>query len=253
MAEHIFQALDKNNNYFNYIELYVQPGDIDNLTPNLAKRIARNEIIIHAPHMGNNFDPSAPCDPEKQSNHDKLKDAFIAAELFKSKQIVLHGGIYYGADSLSKNIDFINELPEQQKKLIAIENLPYFSDSDSVIKRRYAISSPEEVEKVINATGVQLCLDFSHAVCTAISSGLDPIEQIDKYLKLEPDMFHICDGLMNVDKDLHLHLGVGDFPLKDFLKATHGKPVSLETGKSRPRDCYAQIQDAKKARTLYNL
>ena len=59
------------------------------------------------------------------------------------------------------------------------------------------------------------CLDFSHAIKSAITLGLDPYENIKSLLDLDPVIFHVCDGDMTQEVDRHLNIGEGEF---DFSK-----------------------------------
>ena len=80
-------------------------------------------------------------------------------------------------------------------------------------------------------------MDIGHAICTANSLGKDPYEFVREFNKLKPLMYHISDGQIDSDLDMHLHFGDGNYDFdKIFSIIDKSKFISIETSKDSKTD-----------------
>ena len=75
--------------------------------------------------------------------------------------------------------------------------------------------SPTQIEELIEDTDMGLCLDFGHAVKAAVSLGVDHKEYVQRFMELQPRVFHMSDGRLSEERDEHLGIGGGSMIL-DF-------------------------------------
>jgi len=74
--------------------------------------------------------------------------------------------------------------------------------------------------KFIRDCGFNFCLDFIHAIKSAISQKMDYKKFIEELIpELKPFYFHISNGKENNEKDGHMDLFAGDFDIK-WIKET---------------------------------
>ncbi len=123
-----------------------------------------------------------------------------------------------------------------------IENLPYEAEDVEGVMHG---TTPEQIKYVTDYAGCGFCFDFSHAVCAANSLGLDIEKQLSGFYKLNPTVYHLCDGDINGTEDRHMHYGEGSFPLKAFLQkyVAADAMITMETGMGMPKDASAWIKD----------
>ena len=89
---------------------------------------------------------------------------------------------------------------------------------------------PESTEKFLKQAGKRLCLDFSHAILSAVIEKMPDYNAFIKpYLKMKPEHFHFSDVLIKEEKD-HLHLGEGNLDIGYYKKIfPENSEITLET------------------------
>ena len=191
-------------NLFDYIELYIKPNSLDKYIKLWVD--IKIPFIIHAPHYGDNLNFSI---PESFENNKKMANESIEfANKLNAKYIIFHPGVN---GEIEETIAQINKISE---KRIIIENKPYLG-----LKNEKCLGhSPEDIKLIQQETNAGFCLDIGHAICSANSKMVDPIEYIEKFIDLNPSMYHLTDGNYKSQYDSHLHFGEGDYPIKKILK-----------------------------------
>jgi endonuclease IV len=195
--------------YFQYIELFAAPESFDD-TIEYWKQFVM-PTVIHAPHSFAGMNLSLP--EEREGNKKKIQETLRFADVLKSEYIIFHSG-------LNGNI---NETISQLRPFIdsrcLIENKPMRGLNDE----KCLGSTPEELVYILNELQTGFCLDFGHAICTANSLKKKPLEFINEFILLNPNMYHLTDGDYTGEYDSHLHYGKGTFPLKELLKMIPNK------------------------------
>ena len=98
-------------------------------------------------------------------------------------------------------------------------------------------------------------MDFSHAVCSAFSLKIKVDEQLKKFFSLKPTVYHMCDGDINQENDLHMHYGKGNFPLSHFLNDFTNKDayITMETCVGFEQNADLRIQDYQYLKSIQNI
>ena len=208
-----------NEGVFDYIELYVVPGSLNCV--NEWKKL-NIPYIVHAPHSAHGINlADKTCEDRNISIFSEVKEF---ADVLNAPTIIAHGGVLGSIDEVVRQINLIRD------SRIAIENKPYFPIDDS--DRLLAGSSPEEIQKIIVATGCGFCFDIGHAVASANAHGVDWKEYFDSFLKFNPKMYHLSDLDISSKKDQHLHFGTGTLPIDEITAQL-------------PRNAYASVETEK--------
>ena len=206
---------------FDYIELYVVPGSL-----NCANEWKKLNIhyIIHAPHSAHGINlADKNCEDRNISIFSEVKEF---ADVLNAPTIIAHGGVLGSIDEVARQINLIGD------PRVIVENKPYFPIDNS--DRLLAGSTPEEIQRIITATGCGFCFDIGHAVASANAHGVDWKEYFDSFLKLNPKMYHLSDLDISSKKDQHLHFGTGTLPIKEILlRLPTDSMISIETNKER--------------------
>ncbi|MDD2731828.1 MAG: TIM barrel protein [Candidatus Pacebacteria bacterium] len=224
------------NNLIDYLE--VLPVLDSDITPFLKVDIP---YIIHIPHEEFGLNIS---DKSRHNFSLKIiKEAQNWADLLKAKYLILHLGFgeIKNAEYFLKNIN---------DKRILIENMPY----KALNGLRMTGSSVQEVKR-LKGSRFGFCLDFGHAVKSAIGLKKDYKEYIKEFLKIKPDMFHISDGKTDDLKDRHLSIGKGDYDFKFLLKCINenkSRIATLETPKSDFNSVSEDIENLKILKSFLN-
>jgi deoxyribonuclease-4 len=173
-----------------YVELYIVPGSYNDFDFNKLKM----PIIIHAPHYGHGFNIADK--KNRDSNLIKLKETIKFADKLKSKHIIIHAG-FNGNISVAK--EFLDLAKDNR---ILIENMPMIALDGSECIGYELEGIKHLIEKKFG-----FCLDFAHAIKSSISLNKNYKEFINRFLKLNPKMFHVCGvGSLKDKKDKHLNL-----------------------------------------------
>ena len=223
---------------FDYIELYVVPESL-NCTNEWQK--LNIPYIVHAPHSVHGINlADKNCEDRNINIFSEVKEF---ADVLNAPTIIAHGGVLGSIDEVARQINLIGD------SRIIVENKPYFpiDNSDKLLVG----STPEEIQRIITATGCGFCFDIGHAVASANAHGVDWKDYFDCFLKLNPKMYHLSDLDISSKKDQHLHFGTGTLPIKEIAAQLPGDAsISVETVKSRTENLDDFKEDAKWLRDL---
>jgi sugar phosphate isomerase/epimerase len=187
-------------------------------------------ITIHVQHTDLGVNP-ADKNLEK-INLKAVRLAQKAADAANSDIIILHpGDLTNKSCSLKNSLDFFKKINDPR---IVTENLGM---------QIALCRTPEEIA-VFKENGFDFCFDFGHAVITAWYLKKDYKDLVKQFVKLKPAYFHICDGIVNSNKD-HLNFHKGNYDLNFFKKLIGNKRVALETEKSPVEEYKKQIDFLK--------
>lgn len=210
----------KAKDFFDFVELYVIPGSYGN-TIEKWKDLGV-QYVIHAPHSyhGINF---AQAD-KWETNYKNFKETQQFADTLGSEIIIVHGGNNGSFDETVRQLKLLNE------NRIVLENKPKIGIADelcvgwSLLEFRHAIDSG-----VVHGTA----LDFGHATCAAASMRVDVMGVVQGFMEFNPKIYHLADGDVLSEKDMHLNLGKGNFNLAELIAVI-------------PPDAYLTIETARK-------
>ncbi len=211
---------------FDFVELYVFPGSEGTLGLWNGFPVP---YIIHAPHALHGINLA-----QKEKRQENLAN-FNAARLFADRLgadiIIVHGGNNGSFD------ETIRQLESMDDKRIVLENKP----KKGIFDESCVGWSPDEISRALELKAVRgTVLDFGHAVCAARSTGQSAAALIGQLAKLDPLIYHLSDGNMASEKDVHLNLGTGDFPLREFISHVPASGlVTIET----PRKASEGLRD----------
>lgn len=229
-----------------FIELMVGPSSSMADLKKIKRQIGNIEVRVHAPHDSMGFNPA---DKElEQQNRNLLALSQKAADLFKSKTIVVHAGLGHGQKYIDETVRQFRLFCDSR---IVVENLPYL-DYGTVPMHG---STAEDISYIMQETGCGFCFDFSHAVCSAISLNVDIDEHLKNFFELHPTVYHMCDGDTTQSNDLHLHFRKGNFPLPHFLNDFTVKDayITMETSMHVEQDISLKIEDYLYLKSVQNI
>ena len=216
--------------HFDYIELYVVPGTYALTIKKWSS--FKVEYIIHCPHSGCGFNLAD--SKLREENRLKFKEAQDFANTLKADYIIVHLG----------NNGYLNESIFQLKGIfderICIENKPI----EGLNGEECIGCTPEDIKKVLKETHAKsLAMDFGHAIYAANKLNVNSCDFIENLLTLNPKIFHLSDGQINLTKDYHSNFGEGNFNLAKLIsyipKNAH---VTLEI----PQDFNNGLMDFKR-------
>lgn len=225
---------------FDYIELYVNPGSMKDYLKCWRKEDF--PFLLHAPHSYSGFNMSLK-DFELRNKHTLIEiDSFRTA--LKPKLIIFHPGIQGSIDeTLRQIILFKKDFPEIFN-LAILENKPKISLNGEICLG----ASPEEMERLLHETGLGFCLDIGHAICYAAWAKNKFEVVIERFLKLNPIVFHLSDGDISSQTDSHLNFGKGNFDLYRLIEMIpYNAYVSIETNKDKK----SNLKDFKNDVTIF--
>lgn len=212
---------------FDYIELFSVPNTYSEFID--IWKALKIPYVIHGPHYtaGLNF-ADKNC---FEKNVQLAAQAQKFADALDAEIIIFHPGV---AGDIQQTIFQLNKIKDSR---IVIENKPYFGFSGSVICNG---SSPEEINKILEETGVGFCLDIAHAICAANAHKINQYEYVKEFIKLKPKIFHISgNDILNV-YDEHRHLYDGNY---DLQKMTKLLPESFRLTLETPKDFKDSLKD----------
>lgn len=182
---------------FDLIELYIVPGT----TSAQLRPLIGTPIRLHAPHENHGFNAFTLTDRQVKQFQSEVSQT--ATEL-QCSTIVVHAGVGQDDQVFAKQIDRLDD------SRIIIENMPYAA-LDRTTCYGYALDQLAFIHQTMRR---ELCIDFGHAVKSAVSQGLDYKTFLtDIVTTLQPSYFHISDGDPATDIDEHLNLGSGTYDL----------------------------------------
>lgn len=199
---------------FHFLELSPIPGSFSSLEE--LSFLKKMPVTVHSPHCREGFNI---FNLDKGAVKMFSELAKKSADFFAAKHIIVHAGRGGDREIFKKNIAEIKD------KRILIENMAKltwdFDKQGNFTKNENDVCfgySKEQLLFIKQECGFDICFDFGHAIKAAVSQGLDYhffVEDLSKELK--PTYFHLCDGDAKEERDEHLNLGEGDFPLS-FIK-----------------------------------
>lgn len=208
---------------YDFIELYVVPGSLDTLN---KWALLDMPFALHAPHFvhGVNLADSN-CLTRNLVVFDEVKK-FVRA--LNPMYTVVHGGTMGHIEETARQIAML------QLDNLLFENKPYYAPLD--VNNECRGATFEEVDFVLKETGCGFCLDIGHAICSANSQGLPSYEYLAQFNQLGPQCYHLSDGQIDSEIDMHLHLGEGSYDSHRIFEIIDlQKPIVLETNKNS--DC----------------
>lgn len=222
-----------NQGYFDYIELYTVPNSLETVSKWQRLNIP---FILHAPHFMHEVNLA---DPNKFEYNKKI---YGQVEIFRktlnAEYTVIHAGMNGSIEETIRQLKII------KPKNFLIENKPLVPPLCAEKKSRGAYF--DEIVQVIQETECGFCLDISHAVCTANAIKTDPYSFLEKFQTLNPQLYHLSDGMIDSHLDQHLHFGDGTYDFsKIFSIIDTNKPISIETIKDSKTNLNDFIKDIK--------
>lgn len=226
-----------------FIELMVVPNSTMADLKKIKEQIGDVEVRIHAPHDSMGFDPGNK--ELEQKNQSLVALAQKAADLFLAKTIVVHAGLGHGQQYIDETVRQFKIFNDSR---IVVENLPYL-DYGTVPMHG---STPEDISYIMRESRCGFCLDFSHAVCSAVTLKVNIEEHLKKFFSLNPTVYHMCDGDINKADDMHLHFGDGNFPLAHFLNDFTDKNayITMETSIEVEQEATLKIEDYRYMKSI---
>ncbi len=205
---------------FDFIELYAVPGTYSPNQLAILKE-AGIPVNIHASVEEQGLNLML----ENEKNLEIFSEVRKFADFFGSEYIVTHPGIGTDKEVLLRNLKRMDD------PRLVIENVPrksVFRD-EPVYGYTY-----DMLQEILARSGKGFCLDFSHAIKSAKSQGIDAKDFILKLMTLKPKVFHLTGGYLNTEIDEHLNLDEGDFDLQFIRQILKNEPkgVVMETPKS---------------------
>ena len=220
--------------YFDYIELYIVPNTLNNLSNWKKLKIP---YIIHAPHFAHKMNLSkAECFDNNMNLYNQVK---IYADELKTEHIIFHGGTDGSYLETANQLKFIND------KRSLIENKPFKTVIH--IKGDYYIGSKiEEILSCMKTSNCGFCLDIGHAMAAANSFNIDPYEYIKLLLQLKPMMYHLSDTDIKSEIDLHYNFGQGNLNMEKLFEILPSSSIiTIETNKSAKENLDDFVEDIK--------
>lgn len=220
--------------FFHYIELLVVP----NTEISFFQRV-KVPYIIHITHE--NYGLNIADNRKWEANLRTVYFCLRWADKLRAKYLVLHPGF----GEINKAIRFLEKIDD---KRILIENVPKVG----LNQERMIGFNPKQIRELIGRK-FGFCLDFNHAVKSAVSLKKDYKKHIEDFLKLSPKMFHISDGILEDEKDNHLNIGEGEYDfnfLADCIKKSQAKYITLETPRANLSSFEEDLENVKKLKSI---
>jgi len=195
--------------YCQYIELLAVPDSFEKTI--MFWQDLKIPFIIHAPHFNLGINLANTENFEK--NMRLAQETLRFANALNAKIIIFHPGANGDLAETIRQLKIIND------PRIVIENKPYYGTKGHIVWKDIVCNgySPDQIERIMQETGVGFCFDIEHAVTAANSVGVDQMGFVRSFLALKPTMFHITDGDWNGIFDQHKHLGAGSIKFDQIL------------------------------------
>lgn len=230
--------------FFNYIELYTPPNSetflpawVDNQTT----------YIIHGPHLtsGVNW-----ADHTKRTfNRNALATAQRYADKLHAQYIIIHGGAFGPIDEVSEQIHHIVAAGESR---LLLENTPKIGIDGTSPATVFLPEHQVAVQKYVGETKLGLVLDIGHAIYSANACSRDRGALLRDFIALKPKLYHLSDGEIDSQVDVHKNIGAGAFDFRAILELLpyHAR-ITLETPKDLTRNLADTRLDAERLRAFY--
>lgn len=202
-----------------FVELYIVPDSLKSGEYDILNDLKNIKTTIHTPHTEHNFDIFWLEDSKIRL----FKEQVIkTADFLGSKFIIVHAGVGDSEAIFRENIGKIND------KRILIENMTKVG-----INNELCFGYSFKQMKFISDCGFDFCLDFAHAIKSALSQKIYYKKFIEDIInQFCPVYFHISNGKLTLQQaDEHMNLFDGEFDIKWIkellLKLTGKKDVYL--------------------------
>lgn len=235
LIEHAIRLIDEK--IFYYIELFVVPDT------NISPFMLDVPCIIHIPH--HKFEVNIGEVDKQEISLKLINESIKWADKLNARYLILHAGSGLMQDAE----ELLHEISDNR---LLIENMPKVGLNNE----RMIGYSPGQIEELIHDRDMGFCLDFGHAIKAAISLKIRYKEILDDFLKLKPELFHICDGDLENEKDSHLNIGAGSFDMqyiKEIIENNHSKLITLETPRSSQLTLDEDLGNLKILKSMWNL
>jgi deoxyribonuclease-4 len=221
-----------NAGLFKYIELSVIPKtDVSSFDVNVP-------YILHVSteNYGTNIGQKSMANKTLQN----IEQSIQWADRLNAEYIIVHAGY----DCMEDAINMLHDLKDDR---ILIENMPCTGlNNESMIGY-----SPEQIQSLISINNHGFCLDVGHALKAGGKLNLNPYIYIDKFINMPPSMFHICDGIIENERDEHLNINNGKYDFNVlFNKIPLNSKITLETPKSSDNSLCGDINNLLKLNEL---
>ena len=238
-----------NQEQFDFIELYALP-DTYNETINYWTPLKKNITFkIHAPHFmhGVNF-----SNKDNYNNNFKLiKDSFKFADSLDTDTIIFHPGIAGDYKESAIQMSQIND------SRAFVENKPYklettktslLKETDKSVGAKFS-----ELAYILENTSLKFCLDIGHSVATSNALNLDVYEELNRFNSLNPQHYHLSDGDIKSDIDLHYNIGEGNYDYNKLFEIINDNiPITIESNKNSNENLDDFIDDLRKLKPFLN-
>lgn len=230
-----------NDKIFDYIELYIVPGNLGLIDK--WKKIGI-PFDIHAPHFAHNMNLSKK--EFEKDNFDKYLEVKEYADKLSADVIVFHGGINGDYKETARQIKNFSD------NRILIENKPLrplrMPEGSICIGSKY-----DELKYIIKTSNCGFCLDVGHAVCSANNQGIEPYGYIEKLVSLNPKRVHLSDIHIDSKFDEHLNYGNGSLDIRKILNIIPNEiNITIETKKMSETNLIDYLSDANYLKKYLN-
>ena len=213
---------------YDYIELYTPP---DTFTENMAVwRDSAVPYLVHGPHMSHGVNLS---DRNLQAfNRHAISDSQRFADALNASGIIVHGGSGGTVEEVARQLAALGD------SRFLIENTPVMGLNGQTT----AVHTPDQVALVRETAGIGSVLDIGHAIYAANSLNVDHFTLLKDFISQKPAYYHLSDGDMSSEMDVHKHIGEGNFDLVKILSILppHAS-ITVET----PKDLALELVDAR--------
>ena len=228
-----------NDGVYDYIELYVVPNSIKTLPQWVELEIP---FIIHAPHFMHGFNlAKKECEAGNIKKYNEVKEF---ADALIVDHIILHGGIDGHIDETARQLSALDE------PRALIENKPFRAIPNNMGGEFCRGATIDELQTVIETAKCGFCFDIGHAICSAVSQGIESYDYLAEFTKLNPAMYHLTDiESLDDEYDKHLHIGTGALDVKKILSVMpKNATITLETNKDSKVNLNDFINDTEYVR-----
>jgi len=179
--------------YCSHVELFLDDGaDIDVVRRWNDVKVPR---VIHVSYY------TLDLGMAQEANFQILDHALYCADACAAEYVVFHAG---NGDNMRVAVEQLSRYHDER---LLVETMPLINKTGG----RELGSTYEELRQFTDYVG--LCLDVSHAVCSAISQGISQWNFLERLRSLSPTMLHFTDGWWGQAIDAHLPYGDGNYPL----------------------------------------
>jgi sugar phosphate isomerase/epimerase len=205
---------------YDFAEIYFRQDNVE--TSKLAS--IKTRWMMHVPHA-----PETNFIKKVRNGVEVAKKSILYGTDLKIERAIVHAGSMIGKKfdikQMIENLKELNEFCNNYGVRMVIENVPLRIQEEP----GFAFGSkPEEIKKILTNVKCGFVLDFSHVYHSCFSHKEDPKKMLKDFMKLEPEMFHLCDTKINQGYDIHLPLGKGMLDIQYLLSFIKDEDVTLE-------------------------